>query len=126
MNLGSKIYASLVVAVLLIGGGIFASFHYRTPGYSCVAGPDEQCVSDEDVKDYRRLREIQEKYGMPKDQQLIVNGIIVELRQHVPQGYDFNESKATSAALADRVRYTKQKPATPPPPVSPIPAPPAK
>lgn len=82
--------------------------------YTCVAGPNEVCPSDLWVKDFYRLRDLQNKWTPPQDTTDLMNGMIQRLSKEVPAGYTWNDEK---------LRFVKVTQDAPKPAPAPTPAP---
>jgi hypothetical protein len=98
-----------VALLVLISAGTGLTIHHyltATPAYHCVAGPGEQCASDQWYADYLHLQKLQAPYTPPKDTGDLINGIATRLRTQIPAGYDWDDGKE---------RFVKRAPPTAPP-----------
>ena len=92
--------ACIVVGVLgLCGLGYVVDTRIHQASYHCVAGPNEQCASDEWYSDFQKLKTLQAPYQMPKEKQDMVAGMVQRLSRDIPAGYQWDEKK---------VRFVKQ------------------
>lgn len=113
--------SSAAFAITLVGGGVGAGYYisHRSspPSYSCVAGPDELCASDQFFSDYQRWKTL--KADLAKQQESTelrdlqnksdqLSGMTTRLSQQIPQGYAWDEKKS---------RFVKASPSAPPPAV---------
>jgi hypothetical protein len=92
--LGAGLLSGIITTLTL------TTIHHK-PAYSCVAGPDEICASDQFVQDWNQFVSIRDKYQIPHDAQVTMTGIVATLKEQVPAGYEWNEKK---------LRFVKQKP----------------
>ncbi len=91
MSLSVKIIIAMVLAAFVgLGIGMWSNHKSASASYSCVAGPNEQCPSDEWMRDYDRMRAMQDSI---KDKTDVINGIMTRLRGDIPAGYQWNEQK---------------------------------
>ena len=92
--------AAIVIGVLVVGAaGYFVVDSRIHASYHCVAGPNEQCASDEWYADFQKLKTLQAPYQMPKEKQDMVAGMVQRLSRDIPAGYQWDEKK---------VRFVKQ------------------
>jgi hypothetical protein len=98
----------ILVTALLCGLGYVVDARIHQASYHCVAGPNEQCASDEWYSDFQKLKTLQAPYQMPKEKQDMVAGMVQRLSRDIPAGYQWDEKK---------VRFVKQ--AMPPAPSAP-------
>lgn len=109
------------VIVAFVLGSIFLVAQTKAPAkpaakpYTCEAGPDEKCPTQQWYADYKHLLKLQEPYVMPSDVRDLVNGIGMRLRATTPAGFEWSDEKG---------KFVKAVP--PPAPVvkqPPVPAP---
>jgi hypothetical protein len=109
------IYGGILLAGAGAGGGFYAHRTASPPPYSCTAGQNEQCASDQWYQDYERFvalrTELNPKPKLTADQVRQktdeMQGILNRLRIDAPSGFDWDEKK---------LRFVK-RPSPPPPPV---------
>jgi len=92
--------AAVLIVTLVVGYSAYlidAKIHASS--YKCVAGPNEQCASDEWYSDFQKLKTLQAPYQMPKEKQDMVAGMVQRLSRDIPAGYQWDEKK---------VRFVKQ------------------
>lgn len=65
----------------------------EAPAYTCVAGADEQCASDEFVREWKEFKELSDKYQAPKDVQIRMKGLVADLQPQIPAGYQWDDKK---------------------------------
>jgi hypothetical protein len=99
-----------IVIALMLAAGLATC---GQPKYTCVAGPNEQCASDQWYADYQRLKKLQAPYVAPREVQEQLRGISTQLQMEIPPGYQWDEAKA---------RFVKTAPPTQPSTLSPAPA----
>jgi hypothetical protein len=93
-----------VILVAGVGAGVGWFFYRRastTPPYSCTAGQNEQCASDQWYYDYQRFISLRTELNpKPKlsDAEIKhktdeMQGLLNRLRIDAPTGYDWDEKK---------------------------------
>lgn len=95
------ILVAAVCSAVVVAGVTWRVTRATGPAYTCVAGPDEQCPSDQWIKEYREFKGLVNKYQAPQAIQDQMNGMRQRLSAQIPQGYDMDEKKE---------RWVKQKP----------------
>jgi hypothetical protein len=110
-----------------VGAGTTAFVVHRStpPPYSCTAGDNEKCASDQWYSDYERFVTLRTELNpKPKFSEAEIKhktdemqGLLNRLRIDAPPGYDWDEKK---------VRFVKHPMPPTPPPAPPVPPPPAK
>jgi hypothetical protein len=110
----NKLYLGLV-ALILIGGG--AGFYYHThsaaPAYHCLAGPNEQCATEEWYSELQDLQALNKKYSPPADVQKQMKEKLALLQSTVPAGYDWNDQKKVFVKRAAPPSLTQPVPSQP-------------
>ena len=108
----SKLYLLGITGMLL-----FAAACAKKEAYHCLAGPNEQCATEEWYSELQDLQALNKKYSPPADVQREMKEKLALLQSTVPQGYDWNDEKK---------KFVKR--AAPPMPTvaNPVPAAPAK
>lgn len=82
---------TVALTLAAAGGSVYLS--HRTPAYTCVAGADEQCASDEFVREWKEFKELSDKYQAPKDVQIRMKGLVADLQPQIPAGYQWDDKK---------------------------------
>jgi len=122
MKLASYV-AVVLVLILFVGFTIVLvhnSSHPSAKPYSCVAGPDEQCASDQFYADFKHWQELRDdlknSQQVPQVRELqdktdLFNGITTRLNSQVPKDYQWNEQKMRFVKAQAPNSVTMQAPA---------------
>ena len=84
----NKLYLLGITGILL-----FAAACAKKEAYHCLAGPNEQCATEEWYSELQDLQALNKKYSPPADVQREMKEKLALLQSTVPQGYDWNDEK---------------------------------